>query len=237
MTPSNKSLPLTTSTRRSLLAAILVQTAVFIGASSAKAIPFVVSEASLSAPVVDPTTIVHFDEVALGTPINGTTIKGFLFSENLPNATTDNSGPGPTNHISPPEALSGGGFFAATYVLTITMPALATSFGFGFAILDFAPTANALTITLFNGATNLGSLTYAGVLDPVFAGGFAGIGNTVGFTRAEITFGPTALAYAIDNVAAVTNSVPDIGSTIALLGFALLGLAALTGKTASLQRA
>ena len=188
---------------------------------------FFVNEALLTPPAVNPASIVHFDEVPDGTPINGLTIKGFTFSENTPQAlATSGGGPGPTNHISPPEALQLlGTFNPATYALTVTMPGAVTSFGFGFAILDLAPTANALTITLFNGATNLGSLTYAGSPDPMFDGGFAGIGSTDAFTSARITFGPTAQSYAIDNMAAVTAAIPEPGT--ALFGLALCGIAAI----------
>jgi len=188
---------------------------------------FFVNEALLTPPAVNPASIVHFDEVPDGTPINGLTIKGFTFSENTPQAlATSGGGPGLTNHISPPEALQTLGVFnPATYALTVTMPGAVTSFGFGFAILDLAPTANALTITLFNGATNLGSLTYAGAPDPMFDGGFAGIGSTDAFTSARITFGPTAQSYAIDNMAAVTAAIPEPGT--ALFGLALCGAAAI----------
>jgi hypothetical protein len=216
---------LTPSLRRSVLAAFLVQAAVLVTASSAHASLFVVPEAALSAPALNASTIVHFDEIGLNSAINGQTIKGFGFLENNPGATTSNGGPLNTNHITIPEALSGGAFNPATYVLSITMPAVQTSFGFGFAILDGVPTSNALTITLFNGATNLGSLTYGGTPDPQFDGGFAGIGSTIGFTEARISFGPTAIQYAIDNVAAgnaAPPAVPEPGT--ALAGVALLGL-------------
>ena len=189
---------------------------------------FIVPEALLTAPAVNPASIVNFGEVADGTPINGLTIKGFTFSENTPEAlATSGGGPGPTNHISPPEALQLLGVFnPATYALTVTMPGAVTGFGFGFAILDTIPTANALTITLFNGATNLGSLTYAGAPDPTFDGGFAGIGSTDPFTSARITFGPTAQSFAIDNMAVTTvAAIPEPGT--ALFGLALCGAAAI----------
>jgi hypothetical protein len=188
---------------------------------------FFVNEALLTAPAVNPASIVNFGEVANGTPINGLTIKGFTFSENTPQAqATSSGGPGPTNHISPPEMLQLGAFNPATYALTVTMPSAVTSFGFGFAINSTTPTANAMTITLFDGVTNLGSLTYAGALDPIFAGGFAGIGSTDAFTSARITFGPSAASYAIDNMAAVAGpAIPEPGT--ALFGLALCCVAAI----------
>ena len=196
-------------------------------AASAQAVLVTLPAAALSAPAVAPGTIVNFGEVSLGTPIHDLTIKGFTFSENTdsPSATVSSGGPGTTLNLTIPSAQSGGGYSPASYVLTVTMPAATTQFGFGFAILDFVPTANAVTITVYYGATNLGSITYPGVPDPTppffFDGGFAGIGSTDPFTSARITFGPTATAFAIDNFA-----VPEPGSLLLLaVGGALAGLA------------
>ena len=204
------------STRRGLLPTIVFQTAMLVVASSVHASPIVVTEAALSAPAIDPATIVHFDEVALGSPINGLTIKGFTFSENAPNVITSNGGPGAPNHIFTPQALSNGAVNLATYVLTINMPTVETSFGFGF-VLNLFPAPSPVTITLFNGITNLGSLTYAAPQDPTFAGGFAGIGSTAGFTSVEIRFSPSASAFGIDNIAAA----PEPSSVLLLLGSGL----------------
>jgi hypothetical protein len=156
-------------------------------------------------------TIVNFDGY-LGTAINGLTIKGFTFSENYPNAIVASDPPYATSHISPPAASFV--FPTAGYILTIDMPTVVTSFGFGFALSDLGSPPNALTIKLFNGATDLGSLPYGGTSDPFFAGGFAGIGSPVGFTKAEITFGPSVWAYAIDNIAAVAP-VPESSTCLA----------------------
>ena len=179
--------------------------------------------ATLSAPLVDPSTIVNFGEVSISTPIQNQTIKGFTFSENIPNASTSNIGPGTTLNLSGTSLQSGAGYSPASYVLTVTMPIPVHSFGFGFAILYYVPVADAVTITVFNGLTNLGSITYPGVPDPTpplyIVGGFAGIGSTDYFTSARISFGPTAAAFAIDNLA-----VPEPGSlALMLLGGAVFG--------------
>lgn len=190
-------------------------------AASAHAVLVTLPAAALSAPAVAPGTIVNFGEVSVGTAIHTLTIKGFTFSENIPGATVSAGGPGTTLNLTIPSAQSGGGYSPASYVLTVTMPTATTQFGFGFAILDFSPTPNAVTITAYNGATNLGSITYPGTPDPSFAGGFAGIGSSDPFTSARITFGPTAAAFAIDNLA-----VPEPGSLLLLaVGGALAGLA------------
>jgi hypothetical protein len=216
-----------THQRRALLIASAGFASILI-AVSAHASLMVVPEASLSSPAVNAATIVHFDEIASNSPINGKTIKGFTFSENTPNAIID-GGPGNTNQITQPNLVSQGAFSPGTYVLTINMPAVELSFGFGFAILNTNATADALTVTLFNGVTNLGSLTYGGSPDPTFDGGFAGIGSTVGFTSAQITFGPAASEYAIDNVAAV----PEPGTW--LMGAALSSVILFARRRASVS--
>jgi len=190
-------------------------------AVSASATLITLPAASLSAPILDPGTIVNFGEVSIGTPIIGQTIKGFAFAENFPGATVSAAGPGSTLNLTSPSLQSGGGYSPATYALTVTMPYRLTSFGFGFAILNFVPTVDAVTITVFDGLTNLGALTYPGSPDPAFDGGFAGIESTIPFTSARITFGPSAAAFAIDNLAAV----PEPGSLALLfLGSAAVGL-------------
>jgi len=44
------------------------------------------------------------------------------------------------------------------------------------------------TISIFSGATPLGTLSYTGAPDPAFTGGFAEIQSTIAFDRAEVTF-------------------------------------------------
>ena len=174
---------------------------------------------------MNPASIVNFGEVANGTAINGTTIKGFTFSENVASAAVASSaaGPGNTNHITGQVALSSGSVsLPSNYALTIGMPGAVTSFGFGYALNSFTPLANGITITLFDGVTNLGSLPFNAGLDPTFAGGFAGIGSTDPFTRAVITFASTVPNFAIDNVAAV-SAIPEPGT--ALFGLGLMGVA------------
>ena len=176
--------------------------------------------ATLSPPMVDQAIVVDFGEVSISTPIHNQTIKGYTFSENIPNATTTNLGPGTTLNLNGVSLQSGGEYSPANYVLTVTMPIPVHGFGFGYSILDPSPVANAVTITVFNGLTNLGAITYPGTPDPLFTGGFAGVGSTDYFTSVKINFGPTAAAFAIDNLA-----VPEPGSlALLLLGGAALGL-------------
>ncbi len=205
---------------RSALRHSFLVAAFFLAAAAAPAAIFTLPSVSLTPPNLAPSEIVNFGEVSLGTPINGLSIKGFSFAENIPNAVVSSGGPSPALNIISPSAQSGGGYSPATYVLTVTMPYPVKSFGFGYAILDFIPTANAVSVTLFDGLTNLGMLTYPGAPDPTFNGGFVGIGSTDLFTSARINFGPTAVQFAIDNFA-----VPEPGALgLLLLGGALTGL-------------
>ena len=68
------------------------------------------------------------------------------------------------------------------------------------------------TISLFNGATAVGSMSYNGLPDPVFIGGFAGIQSTLPFNRATLTFTNFAAAFAVDNIRTqvTATSVPDL---------------------------
>ncbi len=170
---------------RTLLGAILTT-------ATSNAAIFVAPKSEFGAPLV------RFDEIPLNSALSGQTLNGFTFSENIPIAITTVSGPGISNSLTVPWAANPRPMNPATYVLTIQMPAVETRFGFGFAINNTTATPNALTLTLFDGSTNLGSLTYGGAPDPVFNGGFAGIGSTIGFTSAQITF--NNVSFAIDNL-------------------------------------
>lgn len=193
------------------------------GALPSQAVLVALPSATLSPPIVDPGVIVNFGEVSISTAIQSQTIKGYTFSENVPNAVTAITGPGTTLNLNGVSLQSGGGYSPANYALTVTMPIPVHGFGFGFAILDpgFPPVVtNAVTITVFDGLTNLGSITYPAAPNPSFPGGFAGIGSTDYFTSVKISFGPAAVAFAIDNLA-----IPEPGSlALVLLGGATLGL-------------
>jgi hypothetical protein len=192
-----KSLPLRI---HSPLAAIIC--ALLLPVCGAWAAPFPINPGFLQPPQVT------FSEVPAGTALNGLSINGFTFTENLPTAfTAPPGGPGNTNNISGAYALSGvppgGG-----YILSVALLNPARSFGFGFSLQGVTSGANAVMITLFNGATNLGFLSFAGNPDPTFIGGFAALGDNAFFNRVEITFNPSATGFAVDNFAASTQ-VPE----------------------------
>jgi len=168
-------------------------------------------------------TLLNFTGLADGTEVNGLVVNGVSFAYSLGNgAVVIDGGPGVTNNISPPNIVSIGN---NTGTLTITLPAPANLFGYGYAILTFGAVPNATTISLFSGATPVGSLSYAGALDPIFTGGFAGIQSTILFDRIQINFNSAAApAFALDNVQFTNTTVPE-PMTMLLLGAGLAAVA------------
>ena len=142
---------------------------------------------------------VTFTGLATGTEVNGLSAGGILFSYSLGNGhVIIDGGPGTTNNITPPNIVATGN---PSGVLSLALPGLSTMFGYGYAILSSVTVPNATTINLFNGAVNVGTLSYPGVVDPTFTGGFAGIQSTSAFNRVDITFNAVAApAFAMDNI-------------------------------------
>lgn len=155
-----------------------------------------------------------------GTEVNGLSAGGLTFSYSLGN---DNiiidGGPGMTNNVSPPNIVS---IADPSGVLTVMLPGLSDLFGYGYAIQAYTRVVGATTITLFNGSTNVGSLSYTAVPDPSFAGGLAGISSTSAFNKVEMTFNfVAATAFAADNFR--VSAIPEP----ATLGMFAIGMAAL----------
>ena len=161
-------------------------------------------------------TIINFNGLADGTEVNGLTVNGVGFrytvgGSALNGAVQIDGGPGPTNHIAPPNIVSVGD---NTGVLTVTLPNAVNLFGYGFAILSGDNVANATTIAAFSGTTPVGSLSFPGAPDPIFTGGFAGIQSTTAFNRLELTFNSSAAsAFAVDDLTFV-NAVPEPSSLL-----------------------
>src|SRR5262249_13382419 len=123
-------------------------------------------------------TLTTFTGVPNGTDVNGLTVNGIGVAYSLGNNTLIiDGGPGDTNNISPPNIVSVGAGNAGG-IVTLTLPSVVDTFGYGYAILSFNAVANATTISLFSGVTPVGSLSYNSIPDPTFSGGFAGIQST-----------------------------------------------------------
>jgi hypothetical protein len=160
-------------------------------------------------------TLTTFTGIPDGTEVNGLIVDGIQFNYSVGNGQLIiDGGPGATDNITPPNIVSIGN---NTGILRLVLPSFVDTFGYGYAILNVGAVTNATTINLFSGATNVGSLSYNGVPDPSFTGGFAGIQSTIPFNIVQITFNSAvAPAFAVDNIRTATSvSEP---STILLLG-------------------
>lgn len=157
--------------------------------------------------------------------VDGLTIDGLEFSYSLgPGhlAVTD-AGPPATNNVAPNFIASIGDDDG---VLTVRLPSPTEAFGFGFSLFAFQPIPNAVTVTVFDNGTALGSLSFDALPDPDFPGGFAGIASTDPFTRVEITFGsPLSTAFAMDNIRTLPVAAVPEPVALALLGVGIAGLA------------
>ena len=204
------------SARRNSIAALIVLVA---GVTNASATTISIGTGAFGAG----STLTTFTGLADGTEVNGLTVNGILFSYSLGNGQVIiDGGPGTTNDIAPPNVVSVGN---NTGVLSLAFPTVIDRFGYGFAILATASIPNATTISLFDGATPVGSLTFPGVPDPTFTGGFAGIQSTIPFNRADVTFNSVGVAaFALDNVRTATPGTPTAvpePATLLLLGSGL----------------
>ena len=170
------------------------------------------------------TPVLTFAGLADGTEVNGLIVSGVQFSYSLGNGNlVTDGGPGITNNVTPPNIVSIGN---PAGILTLLLPSQSNLFGYGYATLNQTTVASATTINLFLGATNQGSLSYTGVIDPVFAGGFAGIQSTLPFDRVQLTFNSVAApAFAVDNIrfANIVSSIPEPSTwLLTLAGVALV---------------
>jgi MFS superfamily sulfate permease-like transporter len=70
----------------------------------------------------------------------------------------------------------------------------------------------------------LGSLSYPGIPDPIFTGGFAGVASTTAFDSVAVTFNSTqAPAFALDNIIFANTPVPEPSTLLlAVLGCGVL---------------
>ena len=204
------------------LSALLILALLQIDAQ-ASVIPVGIAAFPAGPPAVD------FSNLADGTEVNGLTVNGFMFSYVVGGSPLNGSviidgGPGTTNNIMPPNIVSTPtGNITGT--LFVSLPGFVDTFGYGYAILTTQTVANATTISVFNDAVNLGTLSYVGTPDPVFAGGFAGIQSTVFFNRVGISFNSAAAsAFALDNIRVATVIPEPSGIVLVASGLAALSI-------------
>ena len=187
-------------------------------------------------------TVIDFSGLADNTEANGLVVNGVLFQVTKNGSSTNgivfvDGGPGITGNISPPNLVtlvSPNGI-----ALIVSLPNLATQFGYGYALAANVSISSATTIELFAGAAPIGSISFTGIPDPTLTGGFAGVASNTPFDRAVLTFSNLGDAFAVDNVtfARTVSTVSDGGRTLILLSvgiFVLLFLRARRGESRSL---
>jgi hypothetical protein len=171
-------------------------------------------------------TLTTFTGLALGTEVNGLTVDGILFQYSLGNGRVAiNVGPNTTANINPPAIVSNPGANNSG-VFTMTLPSLIDTFGYGYALQGTGTILNGTMLSLFDGATPVGSLSYTATPDLTFPGGFAGIRSTVPFNRVEATFNSvSAASFALDNVrrGPAVAAVPE-PTIVVLLGTGVLSM-------------
>jgi hypothetical protein len=169
-------------------------------------------------------TLTTFTGLPLGSEVNGRTVDGILFQYNLGNgAVAIGVGPNTTNNINQPAIVSNPGANNSG-VLTMTLPSLVDTFGYGYALQGTGTIPNGTTLSLFDGAILVGELSFTATPDPVVPGGFAGSRSTLPFNRVEATFNSvSAASFALDNIrrGPAIAAVPE-PTTLVLLGTGVL---------------
>ena len=85
-------------------------------------------------------------------------------------------------------------------------PNLSTQFAYRYAINAQVSVPTATTIELFAGSTPVSNISFTGIPDPTFTGGFAGL-----------TFSGLGDAFAVDNATFATTKASEEGQTLILL--------------------
>lgn len=203
--------------QRQRMALALVSLGIFVTAAPARAAVVPLTPFDFGG-----ATLIDFGTNQTLAPINGQVLSGVTFGytvNGLPSTDAIIGGdPGPTNNLTPAHVVNSLGNDGA--VLSLLFPSLQTRLGYGYALLtlDATPVANATTVRLFDASNALvGTLSGNALPDPSFLGGFMGIGSTIPFLRAEVTFSNAGLAFAFDNVRFSNTPVPEPG-TLTLVG-------------------
>ena len=159
-------------------------------------------------------TTLDFAALPTGTEANGLILDTVLFQVTKNSVATNgivvvDGGPGTTGNIMPPNLVSLSD--PNGVALIVSLPHLASQFGYGYAINAGVSVTAATTIELFAGATPLGSISFTGIPDPIFTWGFAGVASDTPFDRAVLTFSDVGDAFAVDNVTFSANKASDEG--------------------------
>jgi hypothetical protein len=189
-----------------------------------------------SAPVLD------FSALANNTEANGLIVDGVLFQVTKNGSPTsgivvvDGGGPGTTGNISPPNLISNPFSDLDGVALIVSLPNFATQLGYGYAINAEVSIPAATTIDLFAGSTSIGNISFIGIPDPTFTGGFAGVASDTPFDRAVLTFSDVGNAFAVDNVTfAAANETSEEGQTLILLSAGVCVLLFLRARRREIQ--
>jgi len=165
-------------------------------------------------------TVLNFSTLADNTEANGLVLDGVLFQVTKNGSSINgivivDGGPGTTGNISPPNLVSISDLDGVA--LIVSLPNLTTQFGYGYAIRAEISVPSATIIDLFAGPTAVGSISFTGIPDPIFTGGFAGVASDTPFDLAVLTFSNAGDAFAVDNVTFSANKASDEGQTLILL--------------------
>jgi hypothetical protein len=165
-------------------------------------------------------TVLDFSALADNTEGNGLVLDGVLFQVTKNGVATNgivivDGGPGTTGNITPPNLVSLSD--PNGVALIVSLPNLAIQFGYGYALNAEVSIPATTTIELFAGSTPVGSISFTGIPDPTFTGGFAGVASDTLFDRAVLTFSDVGDAFAVDNVTFAANRASDEGRTLILL--------------------
>ena len=136
-------------------------------------------------------TVLDFSALADNTEANGLIVDGVLFQATKNGSSTNavvivDGGPGTTGNITPPNLVSLSDLNAIA--LIVSLPNLAIQFGYGYALNAAVSIPVATTIELFASSAPVGSISFTGIPDPIFTGGYGGVASDTPFDRAVLTF-------------------------------------------------
>ncbi len=136
-------------------------------------------------------TVLDFSALADNTEANGLIVDGVLFQATKNGSSTNgvvivDGGPGRTGNITQPNLVSLSDLNAIA--LIVSLPNLAIQFGYGYALNAAVSIPVATTIELFAGSASVGSISFTGIPDPIFTGGYAGVASDTPFDRGVLTF-------------------------------------------------